>query len=103
MAFELQVFHDAAIKKANEIGKDRIAETRVELLGQRGAANDIATLTDQNPQAFSSQVSRASESVVTAANNNGVVELSCHGLLRSNKGRSLSQVLSPRIAARRID
>ena len=72
---QLQVADDLGSQQAHDVGEDAEAEAREDLLGQRGAAEDLATLEDERAQATAGEVGRADEAVMAAADDDGVVTL----------------------------
>jgi len=79
---ETQIGDDPRVEQADRVAGDRIAEARVELLGHRRAADDMAALQHGNRQTGPRQIAGACQAIVTAADDDGVAAaLSVHDAL----------------------
>ena len=70
---ELEVADDLRPQEADDIREDAEPEAREELLGHRGATEDVAPLQDERLEAGARQVGRADEAVVAPADDHRVV------------------------------
>ena len=79
---EPQVGDDLRVEQADGVGGDRVAEARVELLGDRRAADDAAALDHLHLQPGHAEIGGAGQPVVAGADDHDIVLLrSCaHGL-----------------------
>ena len=73
MTRQLHVGDHLGIEQADRIAGDGVAEARVELLGDRRAADDAAPLQHPHLVAGPRQIEGADEAVVAAADDEGVV------------------------------
>src|SRR3546814_12492800 len=64
MIGELHVGDDFGLEQADGVARDRVAEPRRELLGHRGAADDVARLEDADAQSRAREIKGADEAVV---------------------------------------
>ena len=69
---QFQVGDDGRIEQAHGVGRDRIAEAGMKLLGHRRAAHDLAALHHAHAQAGHRQIGRAGEAVVARADDDNV-------------------------------
>ena len=69
---QLQVGDDLRVEQADGVGRDRIAETRMEFLGDRGAADHLAALDHLHAQPGHRQIGRAGEAVMPRADDDNV-------------------------------
>ena len=69
---EVQVARDLRVEQADRVARRRVAEARVELLGDRGAAHDGPALDDAHRKPGGGQVRGADEPVVAAAEDDRV-------------------------------
>ena len=72
MIGEFQVRDDLRVEQADRVGRHRIAETGVEFLGHRGAADHLAALDHLHAQTFHREIGRAGETVMPGADDNDV-------------------------------
>src|SRR3546814_3507416 len=70
---ELHVGDDLGLEQTNRVARDRIAETRREFLGHRGAADDVARLDDAHLQPGFREIEGAEAAVVAGADNQRVI------------------------------
>ncbi len=75
VAGQRQVTDDLRAQQAHDVREDAEAEAREDLLGERRAAEDLATLEDERPEATPGEIGRADEAVVAAADDDRVVAL----------------------------
>src|SRR5262245_2463461 len=75
MLIEPQISDHLRIQEAHRVGGHRVSEARMKLLGYRGAANHGAPLEDLDLQSGHAEVGRAGQSVVTGADDDGVIAL----------------------------
>ena len=80
---EIEVLYDVRPQKAEGIREGREPEAGPQLLGDRGAADQVALFEDQGPEAPSSQVGAVHQPVVDAADHDRVVRLAAHAVFRS--------------------
>ena len=73
MAGEFEVADHFRVEQTHGVGGDRIAETGMELLGDRGATGDRVLLKHHDPQAGAGEIGRAGQSIVAAADEGDVV------------------------------
>ena len=69
---ELQVGDDLRIEQADRVGRHRIAETGMEFLGHRGAADHLAALDHFHAQAGHREIGRAGEAVMPRPDDDNV-------------------------------
>ena len=69
---EPQVADDLRIEQAHSVGRDRVAEARMKLLRDRGAADHLAALDDAHAQARHREIGRAGEAVMASADDDDV-------------------------------
>jgi hypothetical protein len=67
-----QVGDDFRIEQADGVGRDRVAETRVEFFGHGCAAHHLAPLHDSDAQSGHCEIGRARQAVVACADDNDV-------------------------------
>ncbi len=67
MIAQFQVGNDLRVQQADGVGRDRIAESRMEFLGHRGAAHDFSAIDNLHPQPRHRQIGRAGEAVMSRA------------------------------------
>src|SRR3546814_9525411 len=72
----------------NRVARDRIAETRREFLGHRGAADDVARLDDAHLQPGFREIEGADEAVVAGADNQRVIGFGHRNSFASGDWRS---------------
>ena len=72
---QVQLADDLGPEQADDVREDREAEAREDLLGHRGAAEDVALLEDERLEAGPREVRRADQAVVAAADDDRVVAL----------------------------
>ena len=72
---ELELADDLGPQQAHDVARDAEPEAREDLLGDRGAAEDVALLEDERAQAGPGEVGGADEAVVAAADDHRVVAL----------------------------
>ena len=70
---ELQVLDDLRPEERERVRERREPEAGTQLLGDGGAADEVAPLEDQGPQARLREVGAVDEAVVAAADDDGVV------------------------------
>ena len=75
VARQLELADDLGPEQRDDVREDREPEAREELLGDRGAAEDVALLEDERLQPGPGQVGGADEPVVAAADDDRVVAL----------------------------
>ena len=78
MLGQLQVLHDARAEQRERVPEGGEREAGAQLLGDGGAADEVAPLQDQGPQAGLGQVRSVDEAVVAAADDDGVVGVLGH-------------------------
>jgi hypothetical protein len=72
---ELQVANDLGAQQGHDVREDAEAEAREQLLGDGRAAQDLALFEDESLQSGASEVCRADQAVVAAADDDRVVAL----------------------------
>ena len=77
---EVEVGHDLRVQQADGVGIDGVAKARVELFGQRCAADAVPGLQYQHPAAGGSEVGGTDQAVVPATDDDDIHAL-CHGSL----------------------
>ena len=70
---EPQVADDLRMQQADRVTRGRIAEARMEFLGDGGAAEDAATLEHRHRESGRGEVAGADQAVVAAADDDGIV------------------------------
>ena len=70
-----EVADDLRPQQADDVASDAEAEAGEDLLGDRGATEDVAPLEDEGPQAGPGEVRGADQAVVATADDDGVVAL----------------------------
>ena len=84
---QLEVADDLGPEQRDDVAEDREAEAREELLGHRGAAQDVALLEDEGLHAGAGEIGGADQAVVAAADDDRVVGLGhCSLLGRARDG-----------------
>jgi hypothetical protein len=73
VARQFQLANDVRAQQADDVGEDGELEAGIDLLGDAGAADEIALFQHQHLLAGFRQVSGGHQAVVPAADNNGVV------------------------------
>ena len=76
MVIEPHVADYLRIEQADRVGGRRVAETRVEFLGDRGAADDAARLEHRHLVAAPGEIVGADEAIMAGADDENVT---CHG------------------------
>ena len=79
-----QVAPDRGAQHAQHVGAGRGAVARGELLGDAGAADDVAPFEHERAQAGAREVEGRDQAVVPAADDDRVVARSCHGSPRAD-------------------
>jgi hypothetical protein len=69
---ELEIGSDLRIEQADRVGRDRVAKSGMELLGDGGAAHHTAPLDHGHAQARHRKVGRAGQAVMSCADNQSV-------------------------------
>jgi hypothetical protein len=70
---EIELADDLRAQERDDVGGDRVLEARVDLLGDRRAADDVAALEHEHLPSGAGEVGRADQAVVAAANDDDVV------------------------------
>ena len=86
---QLELADDLRAEQADDVAGDAEPEAREDLLGDRRAAEDVALLEDDRPQAGAGEVGGADEAVVATADDDRVV---------ASRPRVLRRVLRLRVA-----
>ena len=88
----------AGMEQADRVGRDRVAKARMELLGDRGAADDRVLLEHQHAQTRAGEIGRASQAIVAGSDDDDVVAVSAHAVnctktrRRANLGRNMRRI-----------
>ena len=75
MARQLELADDLGPEERDDVAEDAEPEAREQLLGDRGAAEDVALLEDERLHPGPGQIGGADEPVVAAADDHRVVAL----------------------------
>jgi hypothetical protein len=70
---QVEVADDLGAQQRDDVGADRVLEARVDLLGDRGAAQHVPALEDEDLPARAREIRGAHEAVVAAADDDDVV------------------------------
>src|SRR5690606_3664583 len=73
---------DALLQQADRVARHRVSESRMEFLGHRGAADVRMALEHDDTETRSGEIRGANETVMTAADDRGVVTRACWGFHR---------------------
>src|SRR5690606_38305526 len=85
---ELEVVDDALLEQAHRVARHRVAESRMELLGHGGSPDLRMTLKHDDAKTRAGEIRGADETVMTAADDRGVVSRALWGFHRQLRPES---------------
>jgi hypothetical protein len=90
VAWEIEIANDFGTEKRNDVGENGKFEAGNDFFGDRGAAENVAALENQNFFAGAGEIGRVDKAIVAAADDNDVVSLR-HGDFRAMTARRVQQ------------